>query len=129
MYRYPFGREFHGSLEGAFGRLRPAAFHLQEPEVRIGGTTQGIDTDGLLDFGNRLVDVSQPGERVAQKDLRVDVLRFHGQDGFGPGFGFVEAARAQQVVSRSDLDRSVIRQQICGANVFRESAGSSPSFS
>ena len=54
--------------------------------------------------------------------MRLDVLGFHGQDGFGPGLGFVEAARAQQVVPRSDLDSAVIRQQVCGAHVFREGA-------
>ena len=67
-----------------------------------------------------------PASELPSRTCASTFFGFHGQDGFGPGFGFVEAARAQQVVPRSDLDRAVIRQQVCGAHVFRERARQVP---
>ena len=86
-----------------FGRFCMTPSRLEETEVSVRGTAQGVDVDGLLDFDNCLLDIAQPGQRVTQKDLGFDMFRVQSEDGFSPRFRFIKALCVKKVSSGSEL--------------------------
>ena len=104
--------ELDGFLEGAFCRVPSSTADFQNPKVGVGRGAIGIELDGLLDLSHGRVEILQPGERIGEKDLSLDVAVRHGQRFFCSELGVVEPSAEQQTIAGFDLHIRSIGQDI-----------------
>ena len=105
-------------MKATLRRLPLPACHLDDAEVRVAAAPIRGELDGFFELGDGGVQILEPGERVREQYLRVDVAWLNSQRLVRPHLGIVEPARHQQDVPGANLDVDASGQKIGGANEF-----------
>ena len=91
---------------------------LQSPEAGVAERVVGVELDRLLDLLDCSVHIFEPGQRIAEQELSVDVLAVERERLVGTCLGILELLGVQQEAAGLQLRLDILGHEIRGADVL-----------
>jgi hypothetical protein len=112
--------EFHAASEGLLGVRLTASTEFDKSQLRVRRTSRRIETHGLVDGVERLLEIPQSGKSISSQQVRGDAVRLLLEGSVGTRQRIGGAAPLQQHRAGGELEVDIIGQEVGGSHVFVE---------